>query len=503
MGGDLEGRIFLNTTVFDGFKLRSVKSILVNHEGSIELDPPAAFNSKLALKAKKIDGQGLTLVPPFHDTHMHLLSYAANILSYDIRSETAVSKNRIADLVKKAAFIQRNSNMVRLQGLEHNFQEGVSFVDRNLLDQALPDRPLIIQTTSGHAHILNSVALNLAGIKESTNEPPGVTFERTLTDGKLNGVIYESGEYLEKKLPSLEAGLMKDGIISALTLIHSRGINYLTDATHLNDISRYELISKVIDEFSLNMHLIFMPGVPALRAFVEAGRTYRSTEGKMMVGHSKIMMTNSSGVLHPDKKEFQEMVRESHFQGFPVAIHSVDMDSIDLILEVLKNEYLLGDRIEHASELRDDQIVKMASLGVSVSTQPSFIYERGDTYLSSQPGSNINSLYRINSLRKAGITVSASSDSPVTYPDPMKTIYSAMTRKTKSGKVLNSKESISTLDSLRMLTTDSVTISGLRNGSLQDPKTLDEDSLVLDTNLASGETDNILGTKISRVKDFK
>jgi predicted amidohydrolase YtcJ len=316
-------------------------------------------------------------------------------------------------------------------------------------------------------------------------------------------VIYESGEYLEKKLPSLEAGLMKDGIISALTLIHSRGINYLTDATHLNDISRYELISKVIDEFSLNMHLIFMPGVPALRAFVEAGRTYRSTEGKMMVGHSKIMMTNSSGVLHPDKKEFQEMVRESHFQGFPVAIHSVDMDSIDLILEVLKNEYLLGDRIEHASELRDDQIVKMASLGVSVSTQPSFIYERGDTYLSSQPGSNINSLYRINSLRKAGITVSASSDSPVTYPDPMKTIYSAMTRKTKSGKVLNSKESISTLDSLRMLTTDSVTISGLRNGSLQDPKTLDEDSLVLDTNLASGETDNILGTKISRVKDFK
>ena len=502
MGGDLEGRIFLNTTVFDGFKLRSVKSILVDHEGSIELDPPAAFNSKLALKAKKIDGQGLTLIPPFHDTHMHLLSYAANILSYDIRSETTLSKNRITDLVKKAAFIQRNSNMVRLQGLEHNFQEGVSFVDRNLLDEALPDRPLIIQTTSGHAHILNSVALNLAGIKESTNEPPGVTFERTLTDGKLNGVIYESGEYLERKLPSLEARSMKDGIISALTLIHSRGINYLTDATHLNDISRYELLSKAIDGFSSNMHLIFMPGVPALSAFVEAGRTYRSTEGKMMVGHSKIMMTNSSGVLHPDKKEFQEMVRESHFQGFPVAIHSVDMDSIDMILEVLKNEYLLGDRIEHASELRDDQIVKMASLGVSVSTQPSFIYERGDTYLSSQRGSNINSLYRINSLRKAGITVSASSDSPVTYPDPMKTIYSAMTRKTKSGNVLNSKEAISTLESLRMLTTDSVTISGLRNGSLRDPITLDEDSLVLDIDLASGETDNIPGTKIARVKDF-
>jgi hypothetical protein len=502
MGGDLDGRIFLNPTVFDGVEFSSVPSVLVHRDGSIKLDSPATLNSNKGLKAKTFDGRGLTLVPPFHDTHIHLLSYAANILSYDIRSETEISKEHLADLVKKAAFFQRNSNMVRLQGLEHKFQEGISFVDRTLLDEVLPDRPLIIQTTSGHAHILNSVALNLAGIKESTDEPPGVTFERTLSDGKLNGVIYESGDYLEGKLPSLEASSMKNGIISALTLIHSRGINYLTDATHLNDISRYELISKVINGFPLNMHLIFMPAVTSLRDFVNAELPYRSTEGKMIVGHSKIMITNSGGELHPGRKEFQEMVRESHFQGFPVAIHSVDVGSTDMILEVLMGDYLPGDRIEHASELRDDQIIKMAGLGVSVSTQPSFIYERGDTYLSNQPASEINSLYRINSLRKAGITVSASSDSPVTYPDPMKTIYSAMTRKTKSGYVLNSKEAISALDSLKMLTTDSVTISALRDGSLQDPKTLDKDSLVLDTDLASGEADNILGTKITRVKDF-
>ena len=503
MGGDLDGRIFLNPTVFDGFAFRSVPSVLVHRDGSINLDPRGSFNSNLGLKTKKFNGQDLTLVAPFHDTHVHLLSYAANLSSYDIRSENPLSKERLAHLVKKAASVQRNSNMVRLQGLDHNFQEGISFVDRTLLDEVLPDRPLIIQMTSGHAHILNSVALSLAGIKNSTNEPPGVTFERSLADGKLNGVIYESGDYLEGKLPSLEPSLLKDGIISALTLIHSRGINYLTDATHLNDISRYELISNVIDEFPSNMHLIFMPAATGLKEFVKAERSYGSTENKMLVGHSKIMITNSSGVLHPDKKEFQEMVRESHFHGFPVAIHSVDMTSIDMILEVLKNDYLLGDRIEHASELRDDQILKMASIGVSVSTQPSFIYERGDNYLSTLPASDINSLYRINSLRKAGITVSASSDSPVTYPDPMKTIYSAMTRKTKSGDVLNPKEAISALDSLKMLTTDSVTISGLGNGSFQDPKTLNEDSLVLETNLASGETGNILGTKISRIKDFK
>ena len=503
MGGDLEGRVFLNPAVFDGFRLRSVESVLVHSDGSIDLSPPAAFNSNLGLKIKKIDAQGLTLVPSFHDTHIHLLSYAANILSYDIRSETVLSKERLAAVIKRAAYIQRDSNMVRLQGLEHNFQEGMSFVDRTLLDEVLPDRPLVIQTTSGHAHILNSVAMDLAGVGEATDEPPGVTFERTLADGKLSGVMYESGDYLEGKLPSLEASSMKEGIILALTSIHSRGVNYLTDATHLNDISRYELISSVIDGFPLHMHLIFMPAVTALRDFVEAGRTYRSTEGKIIMGHSKIMMTNSSGVLHPDRKEFQEMVRESHCQGFPVAIHAVDMGSIDMILDVLQDDYLLGDRIEHASELRDDQIVKMGHLGLSVSTQPSFIYERGDAYLSNQSEVNINSLYRIKSLMEAGITVSASSDSPVTYPDPMKTIYSAMTRKTKSGNILNPKEGISALDSLKMLTTDSVTISGLPTREFQEPKIFKKEFLVLDINLASGGTNNILKNKVVRIKDFQ
>jgi len=221
------------------------------------------------------------------------------------------------------------------------------------------------------------------------------------------------------------------------------------------------------------------------------------------MGHSKIMMTNSSGVLHPDRKEFQEMVRESHCQGFPVAIHAVDMGSIDMILDVLQDDYLLGDRIEHASELRDDQIVKMGHLGLSVCTQPSFIYERGDAYLSNQSEVNINSLYRIKSLMEAGITVSASSDSPVTYPDPMKTIYSAMTRKTKSGNILNPKEGISALDSLKMLTTDSVTISGLPTREFQEPKIFKKEFLVLDINLASGGTNNILKNKVVRIKDFQ
>ena len=145
----------------------------------------------------------------------------------------------------------------------------------------------------------------------------------------------------------------------------------------------------------------------------------------------------------------------------------------------------------------------MGDLGLSVSTQPSFIYERGDTYLSNQSEVNINSLYRIKSLMNAGITVSASSDSPVTYPDPMKTIYSAMTRKTKSGNILNPKEGISALDSLKMLTTDSVTISGLPTREFQEPKIFKKEFLVLDINLASGGTNNILKNKVVRIKDFQ
>ncbi len=63
-------------------------------------------------------------------------------------------------------------------------------VNRNTLDQVAPDNPVILQTLSNHAWIINSAALARAGLRDGQPDPDGGRYEKS-PDGKLTGVIRE------------------------------------------------------------------------------------------------------------------------------------------------------------------------------------------------------------------------------------------------------------------------------------------------------------------------
>ena len=172
MGEAIRDRIFSNITVFNGLKFKREQSLLIDSDGKVSFRPTEDVGMSILSTLQEIDGTGMTVTPSFHDTHMHLLSYAANSLTYDI-GLGKLSKDVFINLVRKAAWDQRNADVVRVSGMDHGFTnvpENLQ-VDNTLLDEALPDRPLRIQTRSGHAHVLNSAAMHLAGIVDSTDEP--------------------------------------------------------------------------------------------------------------------------------------------------------------------------------------------------------------------------------------------------------------------------------------------------------------------------------------------
>jgi len=63
-------------------------------------------------------------------------------------------------------------------------------VNRNTLDRIAPNNPVILETLTGHALIVNSAALGRAGIREDQPDPMGGRYERS-PDGRLTGVIRE------------------------------------------------------------------------------------------------------------------------------------------------------------------------------------------------------------------------------------------------------------------------------------------------------------------------
>lgn len=110
-----------------------------------------------------------------------------------------------------------------------------------------------------------------------------------------------------------------------------------------------------------------------------------------------------------------------------------------------------------------------------VVTQPPFIYYNGDRYLKTVSKHQLQHLYPIGTLLKEGIAVAASSDSPIVAPDPLIGIYAAVSRRSKVGQRVLSKEQINPLDAIRMYTTHAAkaTFEETKKGSITPGKLAD------------------------------
>jgi predicted amidohydrolase YtcJ len=108
------------------------------------------------------------------------------------------------------------------------------------------------------------------------------------------------------------------------------------------------------------------------------------------------------------------------------------------------------DRIEHAAVVPDDSMADLTDLGVTVVTQPNFVAERGDQYLTDIPAAEHHELWRVKSLLKAGVKVALSTDMPFGEGDAWATMRAAVHRATAAGVVLGADECVSAREALTM-----------------------------------------------------
>jgi len=73
---------------------------------------------------------------------------------------------------------------------------------------------------------------------------------------------------------------------------------------------------------------------------------------------------------------------------------------------------------------------------VIVVTQPFFLYTMGGQFLKEVETRNLKWLFPLKSFIKNSVKTAISSDSPLLPASPFKGIYSAITRKERSGKIV-------------------------------------------------------------------
>ena len=306
---------------------------------------------------------------------------------------------------------------------------------------------------SGHANVLNSLALERVGIGTDTEEPPGGTIARNLGDGKPDGLLLEMSDWLDGRIPPMNEGWLREAVSRASRIFLSQGVTCVVDATPSNSVDRWKFLRRVRQERGFVPSLHLMPGADRIDDYLRAGLRFGEDDGLALIAHAKIVITESGGRLHPKTDDLCSLIKHTHSSGFPVAIHAVEADAVIAAAEVLVANHVpeLRDRIEHASECPPDALDALLRASPVVVSQPRFIQDSGLRYFS-ESGADARWLYRFKTLVGGGLTLAASSDAPVSAPDPIAGMCAAVTRQAKSGEVVGEEERLTAIQALEMHT---------------------------------------------------
>jgi len=189
--------------------------------------------------------------------------------------------------------------------------------------------------------------------------------------------------------------------------------------------------------------------------------------------------------------DVQAMVKLFHRAEQQISVHAVGDQAVDIFLDAVgeaQNDYRRDDarhRIEHAIRPQTASLERISSLGLVVSTHPQFIYSWGDKWMMKNKEKSIP----LKSYLQAGIPVALGADPPA-FPlyQPQIALWQATKRTTQGGYRLDSSESVSIRESLKMQTMGSAyagfqekSIGSLEKGKLADMVVWDRDFYTVPT----------------------
>ena len=474
------------------------QSVAVRGDRIVWAGSDAELPSLTSTGTKVIDCGGGTLIPGFHDAHIHILAYASTMDSVECSPRNASSVADVVDLIATRTARTLRGEWVSAWGYDPFYLAERRHPTRWELDRAAPEHPVRLIHHSGHACVLNSLAMERVGIGEDTDEPPGATIARDLETGSPNGQLLEMEDFLDARIPRPPASDLSTLVGRASRRLLSLGVTSVQDATHNNSTDRWNLFKNLLDQGMPMPRITLMPGADHITEFADAGLSFGSGSNRLRTGHAKIMVTASTGVPMPSLIDLKTTMRRCTSLGFPVAAHAVEDEVVRSVAEAISESPTLPGRrpphrIEHCSETPPEVLEQVVECGASVITQPGFVYNQGDRYLAEVSPAMQRYLYRAASLVSRGVMVAFSSDAPVCDPDPVPGLYAAITRRTSSGNLLSGHEGMGIGVALSAYTVEPARVTGVHDrlgriasGSLADMVLFDEDLLTVEPDALLG-----------------
>ena len=415
------------------------------------------------------------VIPGLVEPHMHIWTSLLNLTWTDMSHEACATFDDVVALVKSTAAATPNGQFVLGKLFDPSLYPGEPPLTRAILDQVAPDNPVLVMNASMHYLYANSAALAAANINDQTQDPPGGSFGRV--DGKLNGVIGEAVAMMMVigSLPKPTAADIATGINTILSAAASQGVTSLREAATgtIAGIGELALLHqlngarRLPTRVSTAQFAIMAGKTPTEVAAEWAAAGVTPFSGDEMVradawkivsdgsnqGRSGYLLQpylgeNNGGKANWTPETMRDALKAGLDGGWQLMVHTNGDGAVEFTLEALEDLLPsatgndLRHRLEHVSLTTDDQLARMAKLGLSPSFLMNHVYYWGAAFRDTILGAErTNRLDRVASAYAAGMRPSLHSDYNVSKIQPLLSARTAVLRATQAdGAVLNAAE---------------------------------------------------------------
>jgi predicted amidohydrolase YtcJ len=481
--------------------------------GIVAVGDVEAVRRELPPDAEEIDAGARTVVPGFVDAHNHYLATAESFAGVEARDVTS-----IAELQRRVGeFAERRppGTWIRGHGVEWSaFAEGRR-PDRRDLDEVSRTHPILLEHVSGHAILVNSLAMQQRGVRDDVRDPDGGTFDRD-ERGRPTGIARDAATNLLLG-PSVDIGHHGPNFHTELEV--EEGVEMLAAAapryfgaglTTIADpqVSRRELgvYREARRRDVPGPRIVAMPLSHQLDELIEIGLAGPFGDERLRIGAMKFYTdgaitagtaafseglgpSRSPGTFYHDPEPFRALIARAHEAGWQLAVHTMGDRAFDLFLGALEAAFRTGGsddprpRVEHGTFPTPPQQARMAALGVIPVTQPGSIRELGNVW-KVQLGERLHEAMPMRAWLDLGIRPAISSDAFVQSFRPLDTISAATYRVTPDGTRAGAHHELTIEEAIRAHTIDAARalrledrVGSIEVGKLADIAVVDGDLL--------------------------
>jgi hypothetical protein len=504
----------------------NIKQAVAAKDGKIlAVGSDSEVKEYISSDTRVLDLKGKPILPGINETHLHAPFFGATRppLSLDLTYPNIKSIPDIVEALRQKVAQVKPGEWIRGFGwdqgsLEECINDPSKLPRKSDIDPVSPDNPVAFSDFSGHTLLINSKALELAGITKNTPDPDSGELERESQTGEPTGIFKELGAQalVSKVVPLLTREEKKQALLTALDHFKTNGITSFTDAAigpggeaYVYGVMSAEFVNiykelleegqltarasvlllmgdygaLTLEDLKSNIETFEVPtdldnswlNFPGIKIFADGiPLTYTSWMNEDYVsgdaGHGTSVIPGETDQEQRDN--LIEMIEYVHSKGYQIGVHATGDRAIDAAVDGFAQAFEkqpgkeLRHYIIHGDFISPDKAQTLAKYNCGIAMQPfisAMIADFEPTVVGEERAAYE---WPTRTVLDAGVNLTSNSDAPITYPNWRLGVQAAVLREgLVSGKVSGPEECITVEEAIR-----TYTINGAWQDRMEDIK---------------------------------